>query len=173
MMDFIYSKLAILVAVCILISFFIMFFNWQETNVNIMELENVLDEISGQISMVSLQDAGTSQNITFEKYGEGVRLPSTIDGRGYQLTIYDNAVYAEWEGGQFVSQFSPSVGSSEIHFWRPDLDTYLRSEIEELDVSENIMIPSGQDFIIERKLIEVNAHLEYQTFIYINEGGEV
>ena len=173
MMDFIYSKLAILVAVCILISFFIMFFNWQETNVNIVELENVLDEISGQVNMVSLQDAGTSQNITFDKYGEGVRLPSTIDGKAYQLTIYDNAVYADWEGAQFASQFTNTAGSSEIHFWKPDSNSYLMSEMEELDVSEYIIIPSGQDFIIERKLIEVSAHLEYQTFIYISEEGGV
>lgn len=171
MIDWLYSKVTVVIVVLILIGFFVGFFEWHTTNVALSELQNVVDEVSSDINEINLFEAETSQTITFDRYGEGVHLPTMINSRNYTLNITTDLVLGEWRGTMLASDLthpgSPYPNVSIIHLWKPDYDIYTRAEINDLDDTNlYLKIDSGYDFKIDRKMIEVSSQLQYHTFIY-------
>ncbi len=55
-----------------------------------------------------------------------------------------------------------------IHLWAPLSNAYNTTQIEENDeTNKTLELLSGEDFKIERKLVEIDGGNEYRTFVYI------
>ena len=70
-----------------------------------------------------------------------------------------------------ITQNEKRVSSSlvcAIHLWHPQSNTYNTSQIQEKDAEYNALeFLSGEDFQIQRKLLEIDKENEYSTFVYL------
>ncbi len=169
MIDWLYSKITVVIVVFILIAFFLGFFKWHTNNIAMEELQNISDEVAGQIDFITSIDGETQITVTFDDMGEGVRIPTTISNKPYTLNITTDLIFAEWKGAAVASPLTfPDGEGDKLHFWHPEKNIYTRAEVEGLD--NGIFwneFESGYDFVIERKLLEVSAFNDYHTFVYL------
>lgn len=171
MIDWLYSKITVVVVVFIMIAFFMGFFKWHNTNIAITELQNVSDEVASNINELTGIEAETNVTITFNDYGQGVRLPTIINNDNYTLNITQDLIFANWKGATVSSRLTHPrneiITYPIVHLWEPTKGNYSLSEINHLDdFNQFSIIDSGNDFIIERKQIEINAFYQYHTFVY-------
>ncbi len=174
MLDWLTSKVAMSVAVLILIASMIGFFAIQRGELEAIEFQNSANTIANAINEVGRSEANTTLNITFnqvEKNSKGnIYINPLFRSRTFDVYIYHNNIYLIQDDKQVSAKFH-----FDIHPFAPsdcsnlNLDTgYVpRYQLEDKDQSTSYhKTVSGHDLVIERKLLEVSGHKEYHTFVY-------
>lgn len=164
MLDFVISKVAMIVAAVFILLAGIGLYQIQKDAMEQEELQNIADKIAKSVNELSALNADTKVNFTFEKYADGIYIQPTVGDDYYKLRFTRDILFITQDGRSSSSNFICSV-----HLWRPDSDKYSTAEMETLDEANRDMKISSEDDIIifmERKQIDRGV-LEYNTFIYI------
>lgn len=163
MLDFVTSKIAMMIAAIIILTSVIGFYALQREQAKDMELQNIADKIAEAIHDVNIIQGETKVNVTFNRENEGVYVKPLVNGKSYETMITQNKVIITQNGKRSISNFVVSV-----HLWVPIFNAYNQTQIEEIDeANKTLELQAGEDFIIERKSIEVSGVNEYITFIYV------
>ena len=163
MLDFVTSKIAMMIAAIIILTSVIGFYALQREQAKDMELQNIADKIAEAIHDVNIIQGETKVNVTFNRENEGVYVKPLVNGKSYETMITQNKVIITQNGRRSISNFVVSV-----HLWVPIFNAYNQTQIEEIDeANKTLELQAGEDFIIERKSIEVSGVNEYITFIYV------
>jgi hypothetical protein len=162
LLDFITSKIAMMVAAVVILTSVLGIFAWQREDSKDIELRNIADEISGSINEINSISGETKINITFEKSNDGIYLNPRVDGKAYKIIISQNEVIVRQNERLFLRNFINAV-----HIWEPDSEAYEKDEIKEKDrKSPEIELKSEENFQIYRKLVNSGEGKEYMTFVY-------
>lgn len=162
MMDFIYSKFAMLVAVAIITASMIGFFYLQQSNIELRETQDVADNIANRVNEFGHLNANTKFNFTFNSSSNGIQQNGVINGTPYTLFFTQNFVCVSTQKNNVSSRFL-----YQVHLWNPQRYVYNTTELANMDFShQSLQFASGNDFIIERRLVDVSEKPEYHTFIY-------
>ncbi|UCE74591.1 MAG: hypothetical protein JSV56_02515 [Methanomassiliicoccales archaeon] len=163
MFELLTSKLAMMIAVMIILSSILAIFTLQREDAKDMELRNTADKVSGAVDDLNSLLGETKVNVTFDSEKEGFYVDPVVLGKNYEITITRYEVVITQDGRKFISDFIVP-----IHLWRPDSNTYNLTQIEDSD-AENMRLEfvSGEDFIMERALLDIEGEYEYKTFVYL------
>lgn len=168
MIDFIQSKMAILVAVLIITATMIGVFNWQKSNTENLSLNSVSNNITTLINEVSTTDGEIKKLVTFnesKKY-EADYFPSRIGGETYKIRLS--------RGGIILDQGKNSVSmdfSSSVHVWNPgNMKNATSSELRRADDKIPVLkFKSVYDFYIESTYLDGSGH---ECFVYLAESDK-
>jgi len=162
MLDFITSKIAMMIAAVIILTSVLGIFAWQREDSKALELRNIADEISNSINEFNSISGETKVNVTFEKSNEGIYLNPKVDGEDYEIIITQSEVIVRQNDRLFLRNFISSV-----HIWEPNSEFYDKDEIKDNDSkSPQQELRSGEDFQIYRKLVNSGEGKQYMTFVY-------
>ncbi len=163
MLDFVTSKIAMMIAAIIILTTVIGLYALQREQAKDMELQNVADKIAEAIHNVNTIQGETKVNVTFDRGDDGIYVKPLMNGKGYEILITQNKVIITQNGRRSISNFVVSV-----HLWVPLFNAYNQTQIEEIDeANKTLELQAGEDFVIERKSIELSGENEYMTFIYV------
>ena len=162
MLDWLSSKMAMMIAALIILSSTIGFFAWQNKNIQALELQNIADQIAGKINEMNGIEGNAYVRVTFKDNINGMHLNTIVGGKTYTINITQNLVIASQHSTKVVGKIIEP-----IHVWKPDKDVYESDEMQENDANSRTQeFSSGTDFIIERKMVTVSGLQEYHTFVY-------
>lgn len=163
MLDWFTSKFVMMIAVFILIVSVIGFFAIQKTNLENMELQNIANTIASSVNSVSNMNSATSLLVTFNSSKQGVYLKSQVSGKGYNIKLTPNMVMLTIGSNTVTAKFN-----KHIHIWDPGnlIETNQTNLVNNDTANMWLSFQSGQDFIIEQRLLSVSYNEEYHTFIY-------
>lgn len=163
MLDFVTSKIAMMIAAIIILTSVIGLYALQREQAKDMELQNVADKIAEAIHNVNTIQGETKINVTYNRESDGVYVNPKVNGKDYEIMITPNKVIITQNGRRSISNFVVSV-----HLWVPIFNVYNQTQIEEIDEAyKTLELQAGDDFNIERKSIEVSGENEYMTFVYV------
>jgi hypothetical protein len=164
--DFITSKLAMMIAAIIILTSVLGIFSMQREDAKDLELRNIVEEISQTINNLNTVSGETKETMTFRTGEQGIYLTPNVDGKPYEIVITQYEVIVKQEGKIFLRDFVMS-----IHLWEPENIMYNLSLLQNRD-EENSQLEfvSGEDFVIHRKLMEMDGEKGYMTFVYLLQG---
>jgi hypothetical protein len=166
MLEFITSKIAMMMAAIIILTSVLAVFTMIREDAEDLKLRNTADSISDTISNINSINGETKEIITFDKDMEGIYLEPEIDGKEYEIKIYQNRVMVRQDDDIFIEKF---VGK--IHLWEPEDTTYDQNEIQDQDEENHkLSFLSHENLIIDRRLIELEGENGYMTFVYLLHG---
>jgi hypothetical protein len=166
LLDFITSKIVMMIAAIIILTSVLGIFAMQREDAKELELRNITDKISGTVNNINTVLGETKETITFTKGEDGIFLNPKVEGKTYEIIITRYEVIVKQEGKIFLSDFVVN-----IHLWEPENIAYNLTHLQNKD-EENTKLDftSGEDFIIHRKLIEIDGEKGYTTFVYLSRG---
>jgi len=159
MLDWLASKVGVLIAVGVITAFVLGLFAWQHSAMVDREGQGVADSISGILDSIANLDAETKLNISFEDSGQ---LPQEIDGESYTVNITGDTVIVRagnrmWMSGLLTGCIPRNITDRQFNL----------TEFGELDASgctgEHA---SSGSFTAERAAVEVSGKTEYLTLVY-------
>ncbi|MEM3341569.1 MAG: hypothetical protein QW728_02650 [Thermoplasmata archaeon] len=169
MLDWIYSKVAISIAVLVVVATIVAFFTLQRNTIERTELNNIADIIAFNVNLVSKKTDEFITNVTFaEGSPQVVQLPGMYKNEPYNLKIQPDQVVISQGSEQVASSFTAI-----IHCWNPKLlgqYSYYTNEtiIWGIDQTHNeLSFKSGNDFLIHQKKLNINGSVVFRTFIYL------
>ncbi|MFO7619435.1 MAG: hypothetical protein R6W91_07285 [Thermoplasmata archaeon] len=160
MLDWLISKIGVLIAIGVLTTFVLGLFAWQHSVIVDGEGQKLADGISGVLDEASSLEAATVLNISFGR--DSSQLPTSIGGKPYSINITADSVIITsgnriWMSGQ-VSRVIPQNLSARV---------YNLTEYESLELGgctgEH---PSNGNFYIERALVDISGEKIYITLAY-------
>lgn len=164
MLDWLTSKLAMMIAALLLLASVLGFFAAQLDGIDAIKLQDVSKSIADSIDSVSSSSGSIVINVNYNTTGAGLHLPPTIRGEPYDIEITQDLVMVSLGGTNRVNEFFNSV-----HIWNPlDYTQLNQTELDYYDALSRTTdeFMSGNDFVIEGRTIDVNGTLEYHTFVY-------
>ncbi len=166
MLEFITSKIAMMMAAIIILTSILAVFTLVREDADDLRLRNHAETISDAISNMNAINGETKEIITFQKGVDGIYLKPEIDGNEYEIKIYQNRVMVRNEDASFIEKFM-----GQVHLWEPEGTAYDPNEIQDKD-KENLQLSfiSNEDIVIDRRLIEVEGENGYMTFVYLLNG---
>lgn len=163
MFDLLTSKLAMMIAAIVVLTSVLGIYAYQREQAKDLELRNIADKISGAIDEYNTLSGESIVTVIFDREEEGIYIQPKADGKKYDIVITKYKVIVSQETRRFYSNF---VGS--IHLWIPQSNSYNQTEITECDSEfKTLQLVSGDNFIIERKLLEISGESGYGTFVYV------
>ncbi len=168
MIDFIYSKLALIVAALIIASTLIGAFAWQRRETEEVSLQSISENISRLVNEVSSGDNEVKRLVTFdeEKRAEATYFPARVGGETYDMRISINNIILDQDDKSVSSSFSYPV-----HVWNPgDMENVTNYELERANDKVFLQeFTSGTDLYVESTFLKGSG---YETFIYPAESEE-
>ncbi len=165
MLDFITSKMAMMIAAIIILTSALGIYALQREQTKDLELNNIADKIAGAIENINTLQGETKVNVTFDIGKEGIYIDPMVNGKDYEILISQYKIMITQEERRAISNFV-----IQIHLWPPLSNAYNLTEIEYIDESNRTLeFLSGEDFKIQRKLLEINGENEYRTFVYMGK----
>lgn len=166
MLEFLTTKIAMMVAAAIILISVFGIFSMQREDAKELDLKNISHEISGAINNVNTIIGETRETVTFEEGEEGIYLKPRIEGKAYEIILTRYEVVIRQDDKTFLINLI-----EDIHLWFPERGIYTSSEIMDLDKEYwKLAFISGENFIIQRKLIEIDGEKGYMTFVYLSRG---
>ena len=163
MLDFVTSKIAMMIAAIVILTSVIGIYALQREQTKDLELWNIADKIAGAIDNINNLQGETKVNVTFDIGKEGIYIEPTVNGKNYEILISQYKVIITQEKRRSISNLVISM-----HLWAPLSNAYNLTQIEDIDeVNRTLEFVSGEDFKIERKLVEISGENEYRTFVYM------
>ena len=163
MLEFVISKMAMMIAAIIILSSVLGIYTLQREQAKDLELRNIADKIADAIDDLNSLQGETKVNVTFERGKEGVYVKPSVKGKNYEIMIAQYKVMISQNHKRSISNL---MGPT--HSWEPLSNSYTLTQIEEIDgTNRTLELKSGKDFKIERKLIEISGENEYRTFVYV------
>ena len=181
MLDFLTSKIGMMIAALVIAGALIGFFTWQKGNFEDIQRKNLTDFIANEIDHTSSLSSNHRFLVTFDANDKekGKYLDSMIGGENYEIIIRQNQVVVKQKGEiQAVSSIA-----KEVHLWNPrvlrsmGLDVVNNTNLDNIDQgNRSLSIMSGEDFYIESYALNVTTPTTpmesvYYTFIYL--AGDV
>jgi hypothetical protein len=162
-LDLLTSKIAMMVAAIIILTTVLGIFTMQREDAKGLELKNIAEKISNSINSINSINGETQESLTFQKEEEGIFLEPEIDGKGYDIILTQNKVLIRQNDHVFIENFV-----TPIHVWDPEKTAYNSTQILNKD-KENTRLEftSGEDFVILRKMVELDGEKGYMTFVYL------
>lgn len=163
MLDFVTSKIAMMIAAIVILTSVIGIYALQRGQTKDLELRNISDKIAEAIGNINNLQGETKINVTFDRGEEGICIEPTVNGKNYEILISQYKVMITQEKRRAISNFVVS-----IHLWVPLSNAYNTTQIEDNDeTNKTLGLVSGEDFKIERKLVEISGENDYRTFVYM------
>lgn len=163
MLEFVTSKIAMMIAAIIILTSVIGVYALQREQAKDLELQNIADKITGAIDNVNTIQGETKIKVTFDRGKEGVYVKPLVNGKNYEIMITKFKVIITQSSRRATSNFLDS-----IHLWTPLSNSYNLTQIKDNDkANRTLEFVSGDDFKIERKFMQINGENEYRTFVYI------
>jgi hypothetical protein len=163
MIDWLSSKFALFIASLLILSSAFSVISIQRQSIEDFELEKIAEEIAARVNSMALVHGHLSILMKFEKNGHGETLPMKVKDDAYIINLTKTGVMVLQDKNRFMARFVKSV-----HLWYPDINHNNDvAIIEEMDLRHrHLQFESGMDFIVERKLGELEESHEYHTFIH-------
>ncbi len=160
MIDWLTSKVGVLIAVLVLTSFALGLFAWEHSMLADREFQSVADSISGNVDSVAGLSASTSYELSFGP--EPGQLPFLIDGEPYTINITRDIVILRQGNKIMTSSFVGRVIPQNL-----TTRTFNITEFGSLEqaahTGEN---EAGNELIIERAEVRVSGEVRYITLVY-------
>lgn len=165
MLELVTSKIAMMMAAIIILVSVLGIYAIQRNQAIELELKSIADKIAGTIENLNALHGETKVIVAFDEGDEDVHVKPYVDGKNYEIMITCNKVFITQDDRHYTSDITGS-----IHLWVPLSNTYNQTQIQYLDdENRKLEFKSGQDFEIERKLIEIGGEDKYMTFVYLRE----
>lgn len=168
MIDWLQSKLAIIVASMILLGFFIAIFAVVNESMKDNQAQIVANRIAETIGGVGRFEGETRILVHVGPEREGGSIPSTILGEAYSLIVYNSSVSIFHEGS--TSRFWKSARlHTTVYLFKPSKGEYRDEEFNSLERStaeKGLKIRPLADFYIEKKLVKISGIASHKVFIY-------
>ncbi len=161
MIDWLVSKIGTLIAIGIITGFVLSLFAWQHGVMVDREGQLIADSISERIDSLAGLEAAISVDVGFGNEPE--QLPVYINGKEYNINITTNMVIITQGNRQWISSFIEPIICQNLSERQFNLTSY-----DELITDAYAVIPSGQDFCIERASIDISGEIKYISLVYIN-----
>jgi hypothetical protein len=160
------SKIAMMVAAIVILTSVLGIFSMQREDTKELELRNITDKITVTINNMNTIMGETKEIITFKEGEDGIFLKPKVDGKTYEITITRYEVIVRQDAKTFLRNFI-----EDIHLWVPEKTEYNSTQIQDIN-KENMKLDfiSGADFVIQRKLIEIDGEKGYMTFVNLVRG---
>lgn len=163
MFEFVTSKIAMMVAAIVILTSVLGVYAFQREQVKDLRLRNIADEISGIINDINSLSGETKINVTFDESREGTHIEPLVEDKRYEILITQYRVSITQDNRRYSSNFIEPV-----HLWVPGSNSYNQSIIQEIDNEyKTLRLESGDDFVIERKLLDLRGEQIYMTFVYV------
>ena len=159
MIDWLISKLGMLIAIGVVTGFILGLFSWQHGIMVDKQSQELADDVASMIDGLAGLDASVRLNMSFGN--EPGQLPYTLDGKEYEINITSNMVIISQSRKQWVSHLIEPVICQNISDRQFNLTEY-----NEFSTAEFIKFDSNQDFILERAAIDVSGQVKYVTLVY-------
>ena len=169
MLDWLTSKIALIIAAAVILAVLIGFFAYHQATLEQESLSDLSQDLAHFINDVTSRDSQIKMRVTFSSDVDSYELPSTVNGRPYTIQISSTQVILRQQGADAAIQdlLNP------VHLFPPpsasDLDPQALSTADML--VEPLVIGSGMDFYIESKLCEAPAPT-YPTFCYVSQSKD-
>ena len=160
MIDWLTSKVGVLIAVLVLTSFALGLFAWEHSMLVDREFRSVADSISGNVDGL----AGLSATLSYElSFGpEPDQLPLTVNGKAYSINITRDMVILSQGNRMVTSHFTGRVIPQNL--------TTRTLNITEFGSLEQFAHTgereAGNELIIERAEVSVSGETKYITLVY-------
>jgi hypothetical protein len=160
MLDWLASKIGVLIAIGTLTTFVLGLFAWQHSAMVDREGQGVADAITSVMDSFASVQAETVLNITYGN--DPGQLPLTIGGGGYTVNITSDSVIVSSCGRSWISRPVAQCIPCNLTSRQFNL-TEFETAGSGIDSGEH---RSGLDFTIERARLEVSGRTEYATLVY-------
>lgn len=166
MLDWLTSKVALIIAAVVILAVLIGFFAYHQTTLEQESLSDLSQDLAHFINDVTSRNSEIRMRVTFSSDVDSYELPPTVNGKAYTIQISSTQVILRQQGADVAMQdlLDP------VHIFPPlnsaDLDQQVLTTADLL--VESLIISSGMDFYIESRLSETPAPT-YPTFCYITE----
>ncbi len=163
MLDFVMSKIAMMIAAIVILTSVLGFFYFQREEAKDLELENIAEKFTDAVNNINSLQGETVVNVTFDEGKEGIYVRPNVNGNNYEILMSRSNIIITQEKRRASDNFITPV-----HLWEPENKAYNQTQIEQKDDdNKKLEFVSGQDFKIERKFLEISGENEYMTFVYI------
>lgn len=159
MIDWLISKLGMLIAIGVVTGFVLALFSWQHGMMVDEQSQRLADDIASKIDSLAGLEAKVRLNMSFGN--EPGQLPLTLDGKDYEINITGNMVIISQGQKQWISHFIEPVICHNLSERQFNLTDY-----DKLFTSEFIVFNSSHDFILERGAIDVSGQVKYVSLVY-------
>ena len=159
MIDWLISKLGMLIAIGVVTGFVLALFSWQHGIMVDRESQALADDIASMVDSLAGLNAAFQLNMSFGN--EPGQLPYTLDGKEYVINITSNMVIISQDQKQWVSHFLEPVICQNLSVRQFNLTEY-----DELSVAAFAEFDSAKEFILERAVIDVSGQVKYVTLVY-------
>jgi hypothetical protein len=165
LLDWFASKIAMGVAVLILISAVFGFFAFLNSRTAKVEFQALSDSIGHAVDGTASTNENHTGLITFIGGNpNGTYIDPLFNDNPYTITLSASSVSIAQDDMKASTDFHEN-----IHIWKPDpsINVTKRAVLDGKDVENgSLEIKSGTDFIIENKRLTVDLVYEYHCFIY-------
>ena len=163
LLDWLASKIGVLIAIGVITTFVLGLFAWQHSALIDREGQGVADSISRTLESLGNVEAATILKISFGT--ENGQLPNTINGKTYSINITSDMVMIESGNRLWMSKLIAQVIPQNL-----TQRSFNLTESETMDIADNTnKHDSGQSFVVERARIDVSGNIEYKTLVYWEE----
>ena len=159
MIDWLISKLGMLIAIGVITGFVLALFSWQHGILVDKQSQELADDIANMIDGLAGLDAAVRLNMSFGN--EPGQFPFTLDGKDYTINVTSNMVIISQEQKQWISHFIEPVICQNLSERQFNF-----TEFNEFSGAKFIRFNSGENFILERAGIDVSGQINYKTLIY-------
>jgi hypothetical protein len=170
MLDWLTSKVALIIAAAVILAVLIGFFAYHQATLEQESLSDLSQDLAHFINDVTSRDSEIKMRVTFSSDVDSYELPSTVNGKYYTIQISSTQVILRQQGADVAMQdlLNP------VHIFPPpsasNLDPQALTTADMLVAP--LMIGSGNDFYIESRLCEAPAPA-YPTFCYVSQSKDV
>lgn len=166
MIDFIYSKVGLIVAALLITSVMLGVFAYQRRQIDTITLHTIGENLSSLVNEVCTIEGEVKWLLTFDEQRrpDGTYFPPTVGGDPYTIRISPDMVFLEQDQKLASSRFS-----STVHVWNPgDMRNITTSDLAKAnDHIYTLEFEGGYDLFIESRYITGSG---YETFIYLEDS---
>ena len=160
MLDWLASKIGVLIAIGTMTTFVLGLFAWQHSAMVDREGQGVADAITSVLDSLASVQAETVLNISYGN--DPGQLPLTIGGGGYTVNITQDSVIVTAGGRSWISR--------PVAQCIPGNLTSRQFNLTEFGMAGSGVCSgdrcSGLEFTIERARLDVSGRTEYATLVY-------
>ena len=165
MFEWFSSKVAMSVAVIILVAAMIGFFAYINSRVSSVEFSSIPEAIASAVDRTATTNENITTRVTFvDGSTNGTYIDPMFKNNGYHIMISSSEAVV-----QQSSLTASAAFSKKIHLWKPDstVEVTKKATLDGKDaLSPPLEFESGKDFLIENKRLTVDLVYEYHCFIY-------
>jgi hypothetical protein len=163
LIEWLSSKVAVAIAVVVIIASVAGYFAMQRDTFSESEVDDVAFSLARWLEAFSMLGGQVQSNVTFTEWGS-LELPAAVDGQTVVVNVTLNSVIVTCGGYIVVEEYSAPV-----HLWEPVNRTTNVTAIADMDLAHgwtgNVSHPA--ELTVERKELRVAGQMQLLTFCYV------